>query len=357
VSHGFASLLATLAVVLAAAPSDPPVAPATPSASPESVLLYDTLVDVSVVADAAATGARPLLLVYQYTSPDSAKTGDIDVLKVLDAIDHMTGGEPPAWGMLDFEYAFTDRLQKGPEDPGAVHATAEMLKLLRAVKSTYPRTKWTFYGVPFVPYWLQNESWDDADDNVKRVTLTNASRTYGPIIDQCDWVSPSVYPVYDPAAYPESRQGSVRRAGIAWRRAQVGLARLLAKGKPVIPMVSPVWQPNGNAPAGMPVPSEQFVQDQVAPVMRGGAAGVAIWTSYDRIIKAACATREATSPEEFPRENLCKAFLDGRMPIDWQAPGVAEQLRSRAAVVVLKALRDVRAWQADQASSPTPNGP
>ena len=352
----WAGVAVALAMALAAAAFQKPAADE-PPARPPLVLLHDTLVDASVVADATRTGAKPLLLVYQYTSPDSAKTGEIDILKVIEAIDRMSGGDPPEWGMLDFEYAFTDRLQRGADDPTAKAATAQMVRLIRAVKSTYPRTKWTYYGVPFVPYWIRNESWDDADTAAKRVTLTEASRVYAPIVAECDWVSPSIYPVYDPAEVQESLRSGVRQAGVAWRRAQVGLAKLLAKDKPVIPTVSPVWQPNGKAPAGAVVPPIQFVEDQVAPAVRAGAAGVAVWTSYDRIIKAACTEApKPQSPEEFPRDNLVKAFLDGRAPLDWSAPGVASQMRERAARVVLRSLRDVRAWEAgrtpDAAAAP-----
>lgn len=309
-------------------------------------LLYDTLVDVSIVADALKTEAEPVLIVYQYTSPDSATTGEIDVPKVLSAIAKMTAGEQPEWGMLDFEYKFTDRLQKGADDPQAQFATAQMLKLLRSVKASFPATKWTFYGVPFVPYWMQNKSWDDADESIRRSTLTEAGKAYAPIAAECDWVSPSIYPVYDPADYPEAQRADVRRAGVAWRRVQVALARLIARGKPVIPMVSPVWQPNGKAPAGTPVPPVQFIEDQVVPAMRAGAMGVAIWTSYDRIIQAACKQSiDPAKPEEFPRALLARAFLGDRQPEDWSAPQVAVRLREQAAKVVLRALRDVRAWQ------------
>lgn len=320
--------------------------PATKSETASPVLLYDTLVDPSVLVEARETGASPLLLIYQYCSPDSKSSGNIDVAAVLMCIDRLTQGEPPAWGMLDIEYGFTDRMQQGVGGPGARHARDEMIRLMRAVRAAYPRTRWTYYGVPFLPYWLNHRSWLDATEEQKRAEMTRCAEMYGPIVAECDWVSPSIYAVYDPAMFKPPEQSGVRRAGVAWRTAQVGFARLLARGKPVIPTISPVWQPGGRTPSGGVVPPDQFVEDQVLPAMRAGAAGVAIWTAYVSMIDAATRTAEDTTRSgEFPRDNMARSLLDGAVPADWKSPELPARLRAGAAKVVLRALRDARAAQ------------
>jgi hypothetical protein len=334
---------------------DPPAGDAAQAPKPSVTLLYDTLVDPSVVVPARQTRALPLMIAYQYCSPDAQKTGRIDVGAVLMCIDRMTSGEPPEWGMLDFEYGFTDRMQKGLT-PEARVARDEMVKLIRAVRAAYPRTKWTYYGVPFLPYWMEGKSWSDASEPQKRQVMESCAEMYAPLVAECDWVSPSIYPVYDPSMFKPYEQSGVRAAGVAWRSAQVGFARLLAAGKPVIPTVSPVWQPGGLAAAGTVVPPRQFVQDQVQPALRAGAAGVAVWTSYGKLIDQKLAeSPEAAEAGEFPRKNLVKAFLDGREPQDWKDPAVAEVMRRDAARVVLRSLRDVRACEAGtvpEASAP-----
>lgn len=314
-------------------------------AEPSPVLLYDTLVDPSVLVEARGTGALPLLLIYQYCSPESKSTGNIDVGAVLMCIDRLTQGEPPTWGMLDFEYSFTDRMQAGTGGAGAIHARDEMIRLIRAVRAAFPKTRWTFYGVPFLPYWLDHRSWLEATDDRKRTEIIRCAEMYGPIVAECDWVSPSIYPVYDPSMFDAPERTAVRGAGVAWRSAQVGFARLLSRGKPVIPTVSPVWQPGGRAPSGGVVPPDQFLEDQVRPAVGAGASGVAIWTSYDRLISAACEERPESSSVEFPRANLAKALLGGTVPEDWKAPGLAQRMRECAAQVVLRSLRDVRRMQ------------
>jgi hypothetical protein len=324
----------------------------------QPVLLYDTLVDPSVLIEARRTEAIPLLIVYQYCSPDSKSTGNIDVGAVLRCIDRVTMGDPPSWGMLDFEYGFTDRMQKGVDGPGARHARDEMIRLIRAVRAAYPRTRWTYYGVPFLPYWLEHRSWIDSSDQMKRAEMTRCVEMYGPLVAECDWVSPSIYPVYDPAMFDPPERASVRRAGVAWRSAQVGFARVLAGEKPVIPMISPVWQPGGRTPAGGVVPSDQFVEDQVRPALQAGAAGLAIWTAYGQMIDSATRSAEdRTVAGEFPRENMARSLLDGVLPENWTSPELAARLRSRAANVVLRALRDVRSVEQVPAPAPQPSSP
>lgn len=339
-------LMAVQGVALLAQAADPPTDAATrQAAKPTITLLYDTLVDPSVVTAARATRAQPLMIAYQYCSPDSQKTGRIEIGAVLMCIDKMTSGDPPEWGMLDFEYNFTDRMQKGLT-PEAVTARDEMVKLIRAVRAAYPRTKWTYYGVPFLPYWMDGKSWTDASEEQKRVTMEACVKMYAPLVAECDWVSPSIYPVYDPSMFKPYEQAGVRAAGVAWRMAQVGFAKLLAQGKPVIPTISPVWQPGGLAAPGTVVPPRQFVMDQVQPAIRAGAAGVAIWTSYGKLIdQKADESAEVAETGEFPRRYLVKALLDGREPANWKDPAVAEAMRQAAARVVLRSLRDVRGFQ------------
>lgn len=322
------------------------------------VLLYDTLVDPSVLLDARRADALPLLLIYQYCSPESKTSGEIDVGAVLRCIDRLTQGDPPAWGMLDFEYGFTDRMQKGVDGPGALRARDQMIRLIKAVRAAYPRTRWTYYGVPFLPYWLEHRSWIDASNELKRSEMARCAQMYAPLVAECDWVSPSIYPVYDPAMFSPPERADVRRAGVAWRIAQVGFARLLAKGKPVIPMISPVWQPGGRTPSGGVVPSDQFVEDQVRPALGAGASGLAIWTAYPQMIDSATRTTEdRTATGEFPRENLARSLLDGTLPQDWTAPDLPATLRRRAAHVVLRALRDVRSVDPTVSPSTLPAAP
>ena len=338
--------------------SDPPRAtPAAPARVPLT-LLYDILPSRNAVDRVTAIGARTFYLVYQGCDPQCATTGIINPEAVVNAIEAETKGRAPLFGMLDFEDPFSDNLQKGPDSPEGARAIETMIRTIRAVKARFPDTKWTYYGVPWLPYWLDKNGWFTATADAKRAALERATATYAALVRELDWVSPTVYPKYDPVVFPEDQRNTIVHEGRAWRTAQVGLAALMANGKPVIPTLSPYWTPGGRARFCRVISRSEFLDDQVAPCVEAGATGIALWTAIDHFIGIStdCTGRPFTNEKNFGPAEWRAAFvadyLDNQVPADWCDPELKQLLLRRASDTIASALQNTREWEATLSKSP-----
>jgi hypothetical protein len=315
------------------------------SPSARRVILFDTLADPGRVGeDAIGLGARPLLVVYErYEGADPAaeRTGNIDVESLVRHIARKTGGVPPEWGLLDFEDPFMEWMELGPGDPKWAIATGQMRDAIRAVKRAFPGTKWSFYQVPYVRYWIAGKSWADASLEQRQTAASRFLDQSAPIIAECDWICPSIYSFYDPATRHPSDAERVRKASRAWSLEQVRIACGVANGRPVVPIISPIWQPNGDAPIGAPVPIQLLKEDVIEPAIRGGAAGFVIWTAFDYFIGCAVSGKEP-DPRGFDRAAVAKYYFNGRSPEDWSDPIVVSTVRMKAGDVVLSAIKAIR---------------
>ena len=341
-------------------PSQQPTTPRGSASRP--IVLFDEIPAYGDVASrVAAIEARRFLVVYQSADPKAASTGLIDTAAVIRAI--RKEGDPnnlPAWGMLDFEDPFHDLLQKGPLTPECNRTVAEMVRTIEAVRKAFPRTKWCFYGAPWLPYWLEGgKDWTTASDPVKRRELDRAVAIYSPIIAVSDWVSPTIYGKYDPRLYPEAERATIRTQGRAWRSAQVGIARVMSRSQPVIPLVCPWWTPGGKAEYCRLMDPIEFIEDQVAPAIAEGASGAGVWAALGYQINRMTATDASAFVDEKDfglrewRAAVVKDYLGGREPADWSAPGMAAFLRASMSSSMIKAMEDIHALSPRQAPGPT----
>ncbi len=342
-------------------PSQQPTTPRGSASRP--IVLFDEIPAYGDVASrVAAIEARRFLVVYQSADPKAASTGLIDTAAVIRAI--RKEGDPnnlPAWGMLDFEDPFHDLLQKGPATPECNRTVAEMVRTIEAVRKAFPRTKWCFYGAPWLPYWLEGgKDWTTAPDSVKRRELDRAIAIYAPIIAASDWVSPTIYGKYDPKLYPEAERATIRSQGRAWRSAQVGVARVMARAQPVIPLVCPWWTPGGKAEYCRLMDPIEFIEDQVAPAIAEGASGAGVWAALGYQINrmtAADASRFVDEKDFGLREwraAVVKDYLGGREPADWSAPGMAAFLRASMSSSMVKAMEDISALKLREPAGQVP---
>ena len=331
-----------------------PVAPARPTAPPapltlaDLTVLYDEIPDRTIARRAEALESQRYLLIYQGCDPQAARTGVIDADAVIREIARKTATGSPRFGMLDFEDPFTANLQLGASSPKCQATVATMVAAMRAVRARYPNILWTYYGVPFVPYWLDGKNWLNATPAAKAALLERLYQVYAPLIAEVDWVSPSIYPVYDPLLFEPKTPDLVRQHGRAWRAATVGFAKILAAGKPVIPTVSPLWQPNGVATAATTVPQVQFIEDQIEPAAAAGASGVALWTGINYGITLAIDGYEKNLPQDETfgtrvwRAAFVKEYLDNQPPRDWNDPLVRATLVRKGSNTILDAIRWIR---------------
>ena len=344
--------------------SAPPPAP--PPRAP-LILVLDSLPDPSQGPCLERAHVGPWVPIGQ--DPKSYEIGVVDLDVIFSRIEERKGGRLPEWMMLDFEDPFFKNLAAPRDSPEYKRTVADMVNAIRAVKQRWPQSKWTFYGLPNVPFWLDGKGWLSAPRDAMKKALGDAAAAAAPIIDECDWVSVSIYDFYDPLLVipgsPNSVSGtpeSVRAEGREWRKARVGLARLMARGKPVIPNVCPFYAPGGVAPAGREIPERQFIEDQIVPAVSEGVAGFAIWTGMDYRIKVA--TTNNPSADAAPekgfgvlewRRAFSADYLNGRMLVNWADPEIREKLQRDTSRFLCRTVENIRLWEGNGALPPPPN--
>lgn len=324
---------------------------------PQLEIIYDSIPDPDVARRVRGLDASEYLIIYQGCDPQSMSSGSIDIDAVLAEIDRKLKGRSIVWGMLDFENPFTANLQAGVDSPKYQSTVQSMVSTMRAVRGRYPNIRWTYYGTPFMSYWLTDKNWATASAEAKKELLDKTYKIYSPIVAEQDWVSPSIYPIYDPAIFDPKSPAAVREGGRAWRSSQVGIAKILAAGKPVIPTISPFWQPNGVANAGRTVPQDQFVEDQIAPAVAAGANGVAIWTGIEYSVDLAIGgtAKYPQQEENFGtrvwRDAFIRDYLDNRPPAQWDDPQLRATLIRKVSTSIFDAIRWIRISQLPPSSS------
>lgn len=347
------TLGAALFILLSAANQAAPVAASTPARKP-LVLLYDEMPDSRRLEQVLESRSFPYRIIYQSADPDAGKTGRINIVALLAAIRKDAEQGLPDWGMLDFEDPFHKQLQEGPDSDACRRTVQNMVEAMQAVRAAFPGTKWTYYGMPWLPYWLdKGEDWATGSTESRRKTLEFATRIYQPIIEAMDWVSPTIYPKYEPSMMPGMLPQLVREQGRAWRAAQVGLARLLGKDRPVIPNVCPWWTPGGKARFCTVVASNEFIEDQVEPAVRMGASGLALWGSLGYTIRRITDRDQSKYSKEKDfgtaewREAVTSDYLGGATPADWSTADVRARVASALSGTMVRAIEDIRAWERD----------
>ena len=330
--------------------------PSTSTARSPLVILYDSMPDPEALDGLRGMDAGVWLQINQDRA--SYKTGIVDTDSIVKQIESLTQGRSVDWVMLDFEEPFFKDLE-GPDDSvERMRALASMLSTLREVKRRWPERKWGFYGLPNLPFWVDGLGWSELGAERKRAVLQKAARDATPLLAEADWIGPSVYAYYDPAMVTPGRAERIRGTpelartnDRAWRQAQVGLAALLARGKPVVPTVCPFWAPGGIAPWCTWIDRKTFISDYVEPVVKMGATGLMLWTGLAYRIQTVTEVNpaEGTTERNFGRDEwrvaMVKDYLGGRQPADWASPEVRARLSRAMSRALVQTIRDLRLWE------------
>lgn len=343
-----------------AAPQSPQGAVPGPSAKP--ILLTDPLASLSATPQLLSMGAGVWLQVNQ--DPASYETGVVDVMAMLDGLAKQA---LPRWAILDFEEPFFANLKKAGSEERK-RTVNSMLLAVREAKRVYPEVKWGFYGLPNLDFWVGGKGWAELDAATRADALAKAEAACREVVAEADWLSVSVYDFYDPTLVKPGSPTSLRgtpdlavRNGIAWRTESVQLARRLANGRPVVPMVSPFWAPGGIAPACHLIPLADFMARQVKPCIDAGASGFAVYTGSTYRVR-----RVTSSEPDPPRTERAygqaewrKAFvtdlLGGLTPPDWTVPDLRKRLERDLTTVVLDRLRAIDAAMLGSRTTPEPS--
>lgn len=312
-------------------------------------VFYDTIPQVegdSSSDDMAQTaGVERYLIIYQQNVGHDNNAGNIiNVQVVANQIDQAIAGaqEGITHVCLDFEnpfYADLNKLRLDPNDPDGLQARQSLIDLVTECKSRHPNLKWGYYGFPNQrSNFIANKTVGDlatifANDpvTVNGVTKTGLEwiqdrieeryATDGPIIEACDYMSPTGYDRYPPIAYPGSTtRGNPSNTDLSneellevtydlasnpqtqkWtsEENQYHLRYSLIMGMckyyreqlnrptmPVYPFVTMHYEKTATPPnpdrRWVPrlIPKQEFLNNQVKPYMDGEADGLMYWTAY-----------------------------------------------------------------------------
>lgn len=331
---------------------------AQPQAAAEArPLLFDSF--VSPFAEAPVADVRRYMLVGQYdVDPSIAQTGIIDPERVIAHVERMiSSGNGSGWGVLDFEDPFDLLWDSGDRDPRYRPALQSMIDTVRALRARFPQIKWTYYGIPRVKYWLAGRVWSDLSQQEREAEYRKAIGPVAALMPELDFVMPGVYDVYEDAMGMPTTVTARRLVEASWRTANVEAIKLHFRDRalpepPIIPMVSPWFQPGGFSSVLRPIPMQEFIEEQVRPLIEAGATGIALWGAMGYF------ERVATWPTDHPSQ----AFMDLRAevrgyfardywlsatlssaPIRWDHPETAALLRQRLDAQMSSAISAVAA--------------
>jgi hypothetical protein len=327
-------------------------APAPPEL-PKPVVLYEEGLDAVGLAALTELGAQRYFVVYQNNADTGAqKTGVIDPSKVARYVVETKGDTPEGWGVLDFENPFDNMLQKDPTSEQSKAAIKSMVETIRVMKRAFPRVRWTYYGMPGLKYYLPDGDWSKASARTKTAEVEHQLAAYGPVLSECDWLAPCVYYTVGDARGSKTASLEVREATRAWIAERTAMCvRFAAKRGhpvPVIPFASPLYMPGGGARAFSVIPSEVMEEDVLLPVLKGGAAGLCIWTGASTFIGIATDARPGdTMTEGGGKSALIKTWAEDLSvdPTELRGEGGRELLTrmiSQAQVSMASAAR--RRW-------------
>jgi hypothetical protein len=279
------------------------------------------------------------LAVYQDDVDPSIKTtGVINPAAVVAEVARLRAlGWNSEWGMLDFEEPFDAVLSHGQlNHPLYETVMTSLVDTIRAVKAAFPDMKWTYYGMPRIHYWVYGvggQDWDSVSESTRTAAYEFYLAPYAPLMSELDWVMPSLYDLHSRALNaPAGAASGALAAERSWRRANVEAVRhhyesTLQPIPPIIPVVSPWFQPGGTAPVIGAIPLDEFMEEQVEPCIEAGANGIAIWGAMAYYLTL------ATFPDLPPsyagltavcRHLFAQQYLGGVNPnsVDWFDPAI-----------------------------------
>jgi hypothetical protein len=329
-----------------------------PAQGPSSfVLLADGSPTASFVSP-VSYDSRYLIVYQNNADPQAMVSGIIDPEKVIAEIRRIQStGVRSSWGVLDFEVPFDEVLMRGPSDSRFAAVTASLVNTMAAVKAAFPTMRWTYYGFPHVPYHPAAGDWGRVAAADRDALMQRCTQPYAAVLDCMDWFMPCAYDVYERAKGMPNTYSRPDVAETEYRRARIEsiVRHFTRRGRsvpPIIPAVSPWFQPGGGAGGATwlaPIPTEEFVAEQLRPCMEVGATGFAIWGGMDYFLRIASLRNPPLTggvPElraEF-RSALTAAYppggRSGQSPgMDWDDPASLQRLGAQMDSTLAEAMR------------------
>jgi len=317
------------------------------------ITLYDSFPDDRA---SKVEGTSPYMLVGQYdVDPAIATTGIVDPAKAIARVERMIqAGQGSPWGVLDFEEPFDAIWEAGSADPRYSGAINSLVATIRALKQRYPNIKWTYYGLPRVKYWLPEGEWALISPEQRAARYKQFCDVLSPLMPEMDFFMPGVYDVYERALGMPTTKSPAVEAEAWWRRANVECIASWFQSRsmpvpPIIPMVSPWFQGGGIATLMAAIPSAEFMEEQVRPLVAAGASGIGIWGGMRYALYVAQWPTNHPNPAFMElraqtRQILAKNCLSTIAPatIDWTSAEILQKVGDALNDVMYRAVVAVR---------------
>ncbi len=327
------------------------------SSQDKPIILFDDAVSVHGLERLLSLEAKRYFIVYQDEADSEAKhSGRIRTELLIAKIGQTVTRESEGWGVLDFEFPFEDWLQR-PSDTNE-HQTAEreMIKAIRAVKACYPKIRWTYWGIPSLPFYVEGTTWNLISDTRAKAIVSERLALYKNVLSECDWLGPCVYVTVGDESLGGVPTDAQQKAIRAWTLCRVKMAVDFYSGsgwdRPVLPFVSPLYMPGGGARSLGVIAPQEVRTETLEPTRAAGAQGVAIWTAASFFLRqafeGAAGLKEFGGPDAVIRRWRQDLKLNADIaPVELR--GATQALLSNAVIDYAKSVHEV--WTQTPAKS------
>ncbi len=246
-------------------------------------------------------GSSPVLFIDQNIDPGAA-SGTINVDRLVEEAARQDRESPFEWGMIDYEAPYDAMIgDRHSTESNRSRASAQLIAALDALRTAFPATKWTVYGIPGLAQYPDGKLWVTASQDAREEEINRQIRSYGEVMAHCDWFSPCLYDTQRNATQRPQDVAINADNEDAYRRARITVCKRFnffsGTRKPIVPCVCPVFCNGGNVAGGelRLVPSDEFMSDQIRSC--SGADGACVWLAPNWIVRAACSP-DGSCPEQ-----------------------------------------------------------
>lgn len=346
-------------------PVTPPAGdPSAPAASrpnlPIPVLLSDSLLETvgtslyvapGTTEEILAAGGVPARVVYQMIDPTAAQ-GLASAEHIAAWVESEWGSNPSGWFVLDYEVPHFSNLSKGlqnPEDPSYIQTRDSLIAALRDLKDRFPNARWSIYGMPSLPSWFAVNGSNHTHVSIPLDQLTpileHRRGIYQAIIDECDFLCPTIYDRHDernsptPAAATQSVQNTKLRNERVVMLSKQMVANSERPDRPVLPFVNLWFAPGGIGEDFRLIPRDQVREKQIEPAIAAGADSLVVWTATGYYARLATLPDDPSNQEQQQVRNAFAADLLEGTPPSWQSLSIRQEIVNDYAIEI-RALLD-----------------
>jgi hypothetical protein len=314
---------------------------------PIPVLLSDSLLETTgtslyvapgITEEILASGGMPVRVVYQMIDP-TASQGLASAEHVAAWVESQWGSDPTGWFVLDYEVPHMTNLAKGlqnPQDPAYLQTRDSLVAAIRELKVRFPNARWSYYGMPSLPSWFAvngaNHTHVSIPISALEPILEQRRNNYQAVIDECDFVCPTIYDRHDErnSPTPAAAAQSVNNTRLRNERLITLSKSLVANSdrpdRPVLPFVNLWYAPGGIGEDYRMIPRDQVRSKQIEPAVAAGAESIVVWTAAGFYARLATLPDQPSNQEQQQvRAAFASDLLDGA-PSSWQDMAVRQEI-------------------------------